>query len=335
MNERPVVRYQVEVGTLTSSLKSFRLIFLGTLVMIALLGSLTPSMGVADMFGRSNHASCRNASSKGCSFDYSISLSQTSASLVQGVSMSLNVSVSLSRGVAGPVDLSLGQLPDGLKVGLNPSRGQPPFDSKLSISAGPVSPIGSFSIVVTGSSPTAGVRSASLSLTVSQAVHDVAILDLNAPAAGRPSDLLHVNVTLANYGSFVETVRLQLIANETRILAAESLSIKPFSTSIVDLVWNTAGYPASTYELSARALPVQGETNLENNSFGHAIVKLTAPSAGPAPSSSLTGLSLATEEVILISLGEALLGLFIIGRRMSGKPVQNPVGASSHPRKRA
>src|SRR2546426_8818581 len=229
MNGRPVVRYQVEVGTLTSSLKAFRLIFLGTLVMIALLGSLTPSMGVADRLGRSNHASCRNASSKGCSFDYSISLRQTSASLVQGTSVSLNVSVSLSRGVSGPVDLSLRQLPDGLKVSLNPSSGQPPFDSKLSISAGPVSPIGSFIIVVTGSSPTAGVRSASLSLTVSQAVHDVAILDLKAPAAGKPGDLVDVNITVASYGPLVETVQVQLIANKTRILAVESLSVKPFS----------------------------------------------------------------------------------------------------------
>ena len=118
----------------------------------------------------------------------------------------------------------------------------------------------------------------------------------------------------------METVQLQLLANKTRILAFESLSVKPFSTSIVDLVWNTAGYPATTYELSALAPPVQGETSLEDNFFGHAMVKLTEESTGPSPSSSLTGLSLATETVILVSLGEALLGLFIIGRRISGKP---------------
>src|SRR3989475_10037198 len=186
----------------------------------------------------------------------------------------------------------------------------------MSIAAGLTSPVGSFTIVVTGSSPTAGVRSASLSLTVSQAIHDVAILGLNAPAAGRPGDLLHVNIAVASYGPLVETVQVQLIANKTRILAVESLSVKPFSTSIVDLVWNTAGYPASTYELSALALPAQGETNLQNNSFGHAIVKLTAPSIGPAPSSSRKGLRLATETVILVSLGGVLLGIFLIGTRL-------------------
>src|SRR2546427_3815684 len=194
----------------------------------------------------------------------------------------------------------------------------------MSIAAGLTSPVGFLTIVVRVWIPTAGVRSASLSLTVSQAIHHVAILGPNAPAAGRPGDLLHVNITVASYGPLVETVQVQLIANKTRILAVESLSVKPFSTSIVDLVWNTAGYPTSPYELAALAMPVQGETTLENNSLGHAIVKLTAPSAGPAPSSSLTGLSLATEEVILISLGEALLGLFIIARRISrksGRPV--------------
>src|SRR2546427_1611508 len=190
----------------------------------------------------------------------------------------------------------------------------------MSIAAGLTSPVGFLTIVVRVWIPTAGVRSASLSLTVSQAIHHVAILGPNAPAAGRPGDLLHVNITVASYGPLVETVQVQLIANKTRILAVESLSIKPFSTSIVDLVWNTAGYPASTYELSALVLPVQGETSLKNNSFGPVIVRLTESSTGPAPSSSLTGLSLATETVILVSLGEALLGLFIIGRRLSRNP---------------
>src|SRR5947208_658796 len=339
MNQRRVIRCQVEAETLTSSFKSFRkLILFGTLATIALLGSFTPSLGFADVFGQS-HARCRNeapllqfsipstdseafgnrASSRSC-FDYSISLSQTSASLAQGTNISLAVSVSLSRGVAGPVDLSLRQIPDGLKLDLNPSSGEPPFDSQLSISTGPVSPIGSFTIIVTGSSPTAGVRSASLSLIVRQAVHDVAILDLKAPADGKPGDLLHVNLTIDSYGPFAENVQVQLLANKTRILLVESLSVKPFSTSIVDLVWNTAGYPASTYELSALALPVQGETSLENNSYGDAIVKLTEPSTSPSPSSSLTGLSLGTETVILVSLGEALLGLFFIGRRLSRNP---------------
>src|SRR2546421_7359019 len=313
MNQRRVIRCQVEAETLTSSFKSFReLIFFGTLATIALLGSFTPSLGFADVLGQS-HARCRNeapllqfsipstdseafgnrAPSRSCSFDYRISLSQTSASLVQGTNISLAVSVSLSRGVAGPVGLSLRQIPDGLKVGLNPSSGEPPFDSQLSISAGPVSPIGSFTIIVTGSSPTAGVRRASLSLTVNQAVHDVPILDLKAPADGKPGDLLHVNLTIASYGPFLETVQVQLVANETRILAVESLSVKPLSTSIVDLVWNTAGYPATTYELSALALPVQGETILQNNSFGPVIVRLTESSTRPAPSSNLSGLSVA------------------------------------------
>src|SRR3989475_7905837 len=230
MNQRRVIRCQVEAETLTSSLKAVNgLIFFGTLAMIALLGSFTPSLGFADVFGQS-HARCRNeapllqfsipstdseafgnrASSRSCSFDYRISLSQTGASLDQGTNISLTVSVSLSRGIAGPIDLSLRQIPDGLKLDLNPSSGEPPFDSQLSISAGPVSPIGSFTIIVTGSSPTAGVRSASLSLIVRQAVHDVAILDLKAPADGKPGGLLHVNLTIASYGPFVESVQLQL-----------------------------------------------------------------------------------------------------------------------------
>src|SRR2546421_5103786 len=113
MTRRPVTRYQVEAETPTSSMKALsNLILFGTLAAMALLGSFTPSLGLADVFGQS-HARCRNeapllhlwisspdrgtrdnrASSRSCSFDYRISLSQISASLVQGTSISLAVSV--------------------------------------------------------------------------------------------------------------------------------------------------------------------------------------------------------------------------------------------------
>ena len=170
------------------------------------------------------------------------------------------------------------------------------------------------------SSDSAASGNRASSRSCSQAVHDVAIIALQAPLTGRPGDQLHVNVTVANYGSLSETVVVELLANQTRILAVESLSVRPFSTSIADILWNTTGYPASTYALSAMALPVPGETNLENNSYGPVIVRLTQPSTGPTPSSSLPMFSLATQEVILIALGEALLGLFIIGRRIRGNP---------------
>src|SRR2546421_12066375 len=159
MTRRPVTRYQVEAETPTSSMKVLsKLTLFGTLATMALLWSFTPNLGLADVFGQS-HARCRNeasllqfwipssdrgtsenrAQSRSCSFDYGISLSQTGASLDQGTSISLAVSVSLSRGIAGPIDLSLRQIPDGLKLGLNPSSGEPPFDSQLSISAGALS----------------------------------------------------------------------------------------------------------------------------------------------------------------------------------------------------
>src|SRR5947208_882432 len=121
MSQKLIVQVLVEAEILKSSFKTFsRLILFGTLATIALLGSFSPSLGFADVFGQS-HARCRNEapllefsipstdseafgnreSSRSCSFDYGISLSQTGASLDQGTSISLAVSVSLSRGVAG------------------------------------------------------------------------------------------------------------------------------------------------------------------------------------------------------------------------------------------
>src|SRR3989475_11954103 len=113
--------------------------------------------------------------------------------------------------MTGHVELSVRGLRDGLAVSLPPSVGLPPFSSVMSIAAGLTSPVGSFTIVVTGSSPTAGVRSASLSLIVSQSIHDAAILGLNPPAAGGPGDLLHVNITVASYRPLVETGQVPLI----------------------------------------------------------------------------------------------------------------------------
>src|SRR5881397_1035999 len=101
MNQRPIVRARGRIENLMSSLKAVSgLIFFGIIATIALVGSFSPSLGFADVFGQS-HARCRNeapllqfwipstdsevfgnrASSRNCSFDYNISLSQTSATL--------------------------------------------------------------------------------------------------------------------------------------------------------------------------------------------------------------------------------------------------------------
>src|SRR5439155_24288251 len=73
-------------------------------------------------------ASGNRAFSGSCSFDYGISLSQTRPSLVQGTNISITVSVSLPRCVAGTVDLCIGHLPDRLMLRLTSSRHHAPFD---------------------------------------------------------------------------------------------------------------------------------------------------------------------------------------------------------------
>jgi len=101
------------------------------------------------------------------SFDFSVSLNPSSGSVVQGSGTTSTVTVGLVSGTTQSVSLSTSISPSatGLTATVNPTSGNPTYTSTLTISTATNTPIGTYSITVTGTNGTLS-HSAAYTLTV-------------------------------------------------------------------------------------------------------------------------------------------------------------------------
>jgi outer membrane protein assembly factor BamB len=126
--------------------------------------------------------------------------------------------------------------------------------------------------------------------------HDVAVTNVSSPKKVIGQSMTgNVTATVANLGSFPETVNVTLYANMTAFLngAATSNETKIGSFTNVPVgvgnnvnltfVWNTTGLAKGNYTISAYATPVPGETDTADNNCtdGWAIVSITGDVTGP------------------------------------------------------
>ena len=104
-------------------------------------------------------------------FDFSISVSPISGSVVQGGSVPSTVTVTLVSGTTQSVSLSASGLPSGATASFNPSSGNPTFTSTMTISASSTTPTGTYPVTITG---TGGGKShpTTYTLTVTQPPFD-------------------------------------------------------------------------------------------------------------------------------------------------------------------
>jgi hypothetical protein len=103
---------------------------------------------------------------------------------------------------------------------------------------------------------------------------DVAITQVavwkNAIGEGESAKM---NITIANQGDFVETVRVTAFANAVSIWA-QDVDIQSGNTTTLVCVWNISGFAEGNYTISAYASPVEGETDVSDNFYVDGIVKI-------------------------------------------------------------
>jgi len=83
-----------------------------------------------------------------------------------------------------------------------------------------------------------------------------------------------VEVTIKNEGGFMETFNLTVYANTTSIAAVLNITLSFGSSTTMNLAWNTTGFAKGDYTISAYASPVADETDIEDNTFVDADVKV-------------------------------------------------------------
>ena len=83
-----------------------------------------------------------------------------------------------------------------------------------------------------------------------------------------------VSLMMFNYGNTIEDFNLTLCANTTSVYSATNLIIENRSFVILRIAWNTSDF-ARAYNLTVNITAVEGETDLSDNTYTFAIVKVT------------------------------------------------------------
>jgi alpha-tubulin suppressor-like RCC1 family protein len=97
--------------------------------------------------------------------NYTLGVNPTAGTVSAGQSVSTSLSITVLSGYAPPVSLSVGSLPAGVSVSMNPPTVSPGFPSTITVSAAPTTLSGSYPVTITGSA--AGVvRSTTYTVTV-------------------------------------------------------------------------------------------------------------------------------------------------------------------------
>jgi hypothetical protein len=103
---------------------------------------------------------------------------------------------------------------------------------------------------------------------VTLAVHNVAVTEITPfkTVIGQGYSG-NISVTTANSGDYSESFNTTAYANQTIIAAFMNTTLASGNSTILTLTWNTTTASYGTYEISAVASTVLGETNLADNNY--------------------------------------------------------------------
>lgn len=115
-------------------------------------------------------------------------------------------------------------------------------------------------------------------LEVVDVVRDASIFGLapckTAVGHGYPA---YLNITIENQGELTETFNVTVYANSTTIIAYSEVFLASYASSTITITLNTATFSMGSYTISALVSPVQGETDLADNSFDDGWFVVTIP----------------------------------------------------------
>jgi len=109
-------------------------------------------------------------------------------------------------------------------------------------------------------------------------IHDVATLNvIPFLTAVYPGEIVYVNVTVKNEGTWTETFDITAKYNSTTIDVQTVSNLAPSLDSILTFDWNTTEVTPGNYTLSAEATIVVFETDTADNTYTDGIVRIKTP----------------------------------------------------------
>jgi len=95
--------------------------------------------------------------------------------------------------------------------------------------------------------------------------HDVAVTEIEVSTLiASPGNVVGINVSLQNQGSYAEILDVTAYVNST-IIGTQQISLNEDSATMVSYAWNTTGYAKGDYLIHVAVTPVPGEADLSDN----------------------------------------------------------------------
>jgi len=109
------------------------------------------------------------------------------------------------------------------------------------------------------------------------AIRDVAVIGLSADKTNvYPGELINITVTVENRGNLTESFTVMLKYNGHSIANLTVTDLPPQNQRSISYTWNTSGFaPCYNASLTAYAIPVPYERNLEDNTFVDGLISIT------------------------------------------------------------
>jgi hypothetical protein len=104
--------------------------------------------------------------------------------------------------------------------------------------------------------------------------HDVAVKYATTKTVVGQGYLSNINITTINIGSYTETFNITVYVNTTSI-TSQTATLESGAHVILTYAWNTSGFEKGNYTISAYATPVQGETDIADNTLVDGTVLIT------------------------------------------------------------
>ncbi|HIJ97714.1 TPA: hypothetical protein H1012_01730 [archaeon] len=193
-------------------------------------------------------------------FDFSVSVSPSSGSVVAGNSITTTTTVTLLGGVSQPVSLSSTGCPAFATCTFNPTSGNPTYSSNFTVSTSASTPAGTYPINVTGTGD-GKVRSAIYTLTVNSSCirANPTVVVTPATQSGTAGSTLNYTTNVTNQdsagcGSSTFNLSSNIPFGWTGFFQNNSLVISPgsFKTTVFSLT-STANATAGNYTFSNNA----------------------------------------------------------------------------------
>ena len=135
--------------------------------------------------------------------------------------------------------------------------------------------------VISGETDTTD-NSKSKIVTIVIPIHDVAVSSINAPSSANKGDLVNVQVTVNNLGTFSETFDVTLTdTTDSKIIGVKTTTVGSGSSQTTSFSWDTSSSSEGNHILEAKAGTVVGETNLSDNTKTKQVT-IQVPYVGPA-----------------------------------------------------